>query len=113
MAITTLASYKTFYGITGTDQDAQISAFIPVVEEEYLNYRNAPFDENPAGTIVYPNGSETVANMMIKFNLALFDDDHRTVNSERIGSYSVGYAGASNAYPKSITGKIKQYARGF
>lgn len=44
MAITTLSQYKLIKGITGTAQDAQIEALIPLVESDYLNIRNRPFD---------------------------------------------------------------------
>ena len=44
MAITTLNQYKLIKGITGTAQDAQITAMIPLVESDYMNIRNRPFD---------------------------------------------------------------------
>ena len=44
MAITTLTQYKLIKGITGTAQDAQITAMIPLVESDYLNIRNRPFE---------------------------------------------------------------------
>lgn len=109
MAITTLADYKLFYGIVDTTNDVKITDLIPVVEEEYLDIRNIPFDEDPADTIVYPTGSGTVANMMINFQLSLIDDNGRAATSEKIGSYSISYASAASAYPKSITSKIKKY----
>ena len=44
MPITTLAQYKLIKGITGTAQDAQITAMIPMVESDFLSIRNRPFD---------------------------------------------------------------------
>ena len=44
MPITTLNQYKLIKGITGTAQDAQITAMIPLVESDYMNIRNRPFD---------------------------------------------------------------------
>ena len=44
MAITTLNQYKLIKGITGTDKDAQITAMIPLVESDYRNIRNRPFE---------------------------------------------------------------------
>lgn len=113
MAITTLAGYKTFYNISDTTKDVQISALIPVVEQEYLDVRNVPFEEDPADTIVYPVGSDVVANMMINFQLSLIEDNGRVASSEKIGSYSISYEGSSggSGYPSSITGKIKRYTR--
>lgn len=111
MAITTLADYKLFYGIADTTNDVKIADLIAVVEAEYLDYRNIPFDEDPADTIVYPSGSGTVANMMINYQLSLVDDNGRSVASEKLGSYSVNYGGAYNSYPSSITSKIKRHTR--
>lgn len=113
MAITTLESYKAFYGITKTTNDVKIESLIPVVEQEYLDIRNVPFEEEPADTIVYPTGAETVANMMIKYQLSLIEDKGRTASSEKIGSYSISYEsnGGFGSYPASLTGKIKRYTR--
>ena len=44
MAITTLSNVKSILGITSTADDAQITALIPQVEEDYINIRNKPFD---------------------------------------------------------------------
>ena len=44
MAITTLANVKTVLQISSTLQDTLISAMIPLVEDDYMNIRNKPYD---------------------------------------------------------------------
>lgn len=61
MAITTKAKVKTILGITGTTQDALIEALIPLVESDFLNIRNAPWDTKVYGERVgVGNGTQKI-----------------------------------------------------
>lgn len=63
MAITTLAQAKTILGITGTTQDALITALIPMVEADYLAIRNRPFDIG--ATLTINTGAGATGNITV------------------------------------------------
>ena len=108
MAITTLSNVKTALAITGNTQDARISALIPMVESDYLNIRNKPFNLDIYGDIEYPAGSELTAIKMISWQLNNTNSFGKT--SESLGDYSVSYqTNGFSEYPASITGAIKKY----
>lgn len=48
MAILTLSEYKALAGITGADQDAQINAFLPLVEDAVRQYTERKFGDTDA-----------------------------------------------------------------
>lgn len=111
MAITTLEKTKILFGITTSTYDTRITALIPLIEEEYLEIRNKPFETDELENIVYPQNSELTAIKMIGYNL--FNINNLYKSSESLGDYSVsfqGTAGTSN-YPASITGAIRKFAR--
>ena len=116
MAITTLQDVKDYLCITDTSQDAKIEALIPYVEQVYLDIRNAPWDVDNMGDIVYPIGSNITAAEMIGFKLQQSkDSDFRIVSGESLGSYSVSYSDTGSTwkgFPASITSSIKKYIRG-
>ena len=117
MAITTLNKVNTILGLSG--QDDLVSALIPLVEEEYLNIRNRPFDiaqvitgaELTVGDpdTVYPIGAEMTAIQMIGYRIA--KRSSQGVASESLGDHSISYEAVSGGveYPKSITGSIKRF----
>jgi hypothetical protein len=113
MAITTLEQVKLVLGIEGTDKDDQVSALIPMVEQDYLIVRNKPFDVDDDGDTVYPDGAEYTAILMIEHCLLAkpMQGTYGSVQSESLARYSVTYASVDGMYPKNITGRIKRYAR--
>ena len=109
MAITTLAEVKTFLGITGSSKDARINLLIPAVEADYLNIRNAAFDEDSNDDIEYPDGANITACQMIGFMLSEESKTGNQFQSESIGKWSRSNSDMFMGYPKAITGKIKRY----
>lgn len=116
MAITTLQDVKDYLGITDTSQDAKIEALIPYVEQIYLDIRNAPWDVDDMGDVVYPIGSNITAAEMIGYKLKQSSDsEFRIVGSESLGSYSVSYVDTGSTwkgFPASYVSGIKKYIRG-
>lgn len=112
MAITTVDAVKDYLGIATTDLDAKINTLIPFVESVYQQVRNAPFDTDDSGNVLYPSGSDITAAQMIGYLLSQ-DSDQRFVSATSIGSYSVSYANATSkhGFPPEITSQIKRYTR--
>jgi hypothetical protein len=107
MAITTLTQVKTILQISGTDQDALIEELIPLVEEQYLEIRNMPFETDSAGT-VYPPGAALTAVQMVGYQLQA--RQHATgKTSENLGDYSYTMGEVDGGYPDSITMQIRRY----
>ncbi len=111
--ITTLPRVKLALGIEGTDQDNYLNLLIELVEADYLNIRNKPFDLDDEGKTVYPDGAESVAIRMISYHLTVCTDAG-IVASESLSRHSRSYqahsgSGASAFYPVTITGGIKRY----
>ena len=130
MATLDLAFVKDWLNIPTltTDYDAKITALLPVVTEDYLVVRNAPWEIDP-DTVdgdgefvdVYPVGFEITCSEMIGYkltptSLAAFApvENVGDIKSEKIGTYSVSYKdnATSQGYPKSITTGIRRYIRG-
>jgi len=105
MAVITLAEYKTLAGITGTDKDAQITALIPLVEDDIIAICNYDFGQ---GTVDedFPAGMKLYASQMITFQIANAGKV-ATMQSESIDGYSYTRAdvGASG-YPATIESGI-------
>ncbi len=111
MAITTLEKTKIVLGINDNRYDTRINTLIPMIEEEYLEIRNKPFETDELNNIVYPANAELTAIKMVGYNL--FNISNLNKKSESLGDYSVSFQdtiGTSN-YPASITGAIKKFAR--
>lgn len=103
-------SIKSFLGITDETQDNKISALLPLLIEQYKNIRNAPFDVDKYGTILFPPGFEATIAMMYDY---LTNSGSKDISSESIGSYSVSYKDKGDfGYPSSIISTIKRYIRG-
>ncbi len=107
MAITTLENVKILLGISDTSQDDKINLYIPLVESDYLNIRNKPFDTDTNDDIVYPTGSELTSIKMIAFNLQRINS--QGVRSESLGEYSVSFSDVG-VYPEDIIKHIKKFA---
>ena len=96
MPITTLSQYKLIKGITGTAQDAQIEALILLVESDYLNIRNRPFDTGitikvTAGATVTGDLEFTYAGSTVL--IAVEAGDTTPVVAHRIGLVLGGHVG--------------------
>ena len=110
MAIITLATYKALSGIKDTEQDEQIEALIPMVEEDFLVIRSKPFGKKADGSIAYPQGATFAAAEMVSFKLQSLRGNVGTA-SEGAGKYSHTYDPArSRGYPDYIIRKIRSYA---
>jgi hypothetical protein len=105
MAVITLAEYKTLAGISGTTQDALITALIPLVEDDIVAICNYAFGQ---GTVDedFPDGMKLYATQMITFQIANAGKV-ATMQSESIDGYSYTRAdvGASG-YPATIESGI-------
>ena len=109
--IITLCQYKSIAGITDTSKDTQISALIPIVEDDYLAIRGKAFETDSEGHTVYPEGSLGTAAEMISYKL-LTAKGGVGVTSETIGDYSVGLSSdLLRGYPRSTVQKIRRFAR--
>lgn len=115
MPIISLEKYKILAGIPQEDttQDEKIKVYIDIVESDYLNIRNKPFNtvtnaETGQEEIVYPNGAEFTAFEMLQYKLD--GTGKNGVISESIGNYSYSLASNNNDYPDNITRKIKKWA---
>lgn len=110
MAIITLTTYKALAGIKGTEQDDQIEALIPMVEEDFLMIRSKPFGKKGDGSIIYPQGATFAAAEMISYKLQSLRGNVGTA-SEGAGKYAHTYDPArSRGYPDYIVQKITSYA---
>jgi hypothetical protein len=101
MAVITLAEYKTLAGISGTTQDALITALIPLVESDIIAICNYDFGAGTADED-FPAGMKLYASQMITYQIAS-SGKVPTMQSESIDGYSYTRAeiGASG-YPASI-----------
>jgi len=105
MAVITLAEYKTLAGITGTDKDAQITALIPLVEDDIIAICNYDFGQ---GTVDedFPAGMKLYASQMITFQIANAGKV-ATMQSESIDGYSYTRASVgASGYPATIESGI-------
>jgi len=100
MAVITLAEYKTLKGITGTAQDAQISALIPIVQDEIITFCNQDWD---AGTVDedFPDNLKGVSADMISYRIAGALSSGKKSESIDDYSYTRDTIGDSG-YPMSI-----------
>jgi len=110
--IITLEEFKTLAGITDDTLDPQISALIPVVEDDYLAIRNKPFDVDAAtGESIYPAGSRMAAAEMISYKLLTLRGKVGA-SYEMIGGYSMSLTTDLVAgYPKGIVSRVKRFGR--
>ena len=105
MAVITLAEYKTLAGITGTDKDAQITALIPIVEDDIIAICNYDFGQGTADED-FPDGMKLYASQMITFQIANAGKV-ATMQSESIDGYSYTRAAVgSSGYPATIESGI-------
>ena len=105
--IVTRETVKTILQITDTSQDALIDVLIPLVEEDYLNIRNLPFDTDEFGDIIYPKGAGLHAALMVGYHLQAARNAGG-MQSESLGDYSYT-RGMGNDYPVQVIGGIRRF----
>ena len=111
MAVITLAEYKTLAGITGTTQDARITAYIPMVQSDIVEMCKYDFGQGTADED-FPDGMKLYASQMITILLADSGKVH-TMQSESIDGYSytraeVGASGWPLTIENGITSKWRR-----
>jgi hypothetical protein len=104
VAVITLAEYKAIRGITSTSQDAQISALIPIVQDEIVTFCNQDFNQNTPEEN-FPANLKGVAADMITFTLGGGITGGKKSESIDGYSYSLDDIGDSG-YPKGIEKKL-------
>jgi hypothetical protein len=105
MAVITLAEYKTLAGISGTTQDALITALIPLVEDDIIAICNYDFGQGTADED-FPDGMKLYASQMITFQIAN-SGKVATMQSESIDGYSYTRAAVgASGYPATIESGI-------
>ena len=106
MAVITLAEYKTLAGITGTDKDAQITALIPLIEDDIIAICNYDFGQGTADED-FPEGMKLYAAQMITYQRTAAGNV-ATMQSESIDGYSYSRAEIGRSgYPSSIETGLK------
>lgn len=113
LPIVTRSFVKSYLGITDNSTDVIIDALIKATTAEYLDIRNAPWDEDENGNYIYPDGSDCTISEMVGYRLSTRKNSGKNVTSESIDSYSVSFDSRTfGGYPSTITGMIKKFARG-
>lgn len=107
MAVITLAEYKTLRGITVSTYDAQISALIPIVQDEIIVFCNQDWGAGTADED-FPDGLKSVSANMITYQMSGAQAGGK--KSESIDGYSytkddVGDSG----YPVGIEKGLARY----
>lgn len=107
MSVITLEEYKTLRGITGTTQDARISALIPIVQDEIIAFCNQDWGADTVDE-AFPAGLKSVAANMITYQMSGSQSGGK--KSESIDGYSytredVGDSG----YPVGIEKGLARY----
>ena len=103
MAVITLAEYKTLAGITGIDKDAQITALIPLIEDDIIAICNYDFGQGED----FPEGMKLYAAQMITYQMVAAGNV-ATMQSESIDGYSYSRAEIGRSgYPSSIETGLK------
>lgn len=106
MAVITLEEYKLLAGITGTTQDALITALIPMVQSDIVSICNYDFGEGTDDE-GFPEGMKLYAAQMITYQ-KVAAGNVATMQSESIDGYSYSRAEIGRSgYPSSIETGLK------
>ena len=106
MAVITLEEYKLLAGITGPDKDAQITALIPLIEDDIIAICNYDFGQGTADED-FPEGMKLYAAQMITYQ-SVAAGNVATMQSESIDGYSYSRAEIGRSgYPSSIETGLK------
>lgn len=110
MAVITLAEYKTLRGITDTTQDALISAFIPLVQDDIVQACNYSFGFD-TGAEDFPASLKLIAAQMITYQISA-QKGSSVYQSENIEGYSYTRATVGGSgYPETIEKALAKYRR--
>jgi hypothetical protein len=116
MAIITREEYKQLSNTTDTSLDSMIDLLVPIIEEDFLTIRGAPFELDKDEKKIYPPGAVFTAKLMLDWLLSPESKKALTggKKSETIGkySYSLQEIDGASGYPKAIIGRIETYVRG-
>ena len=107
--IVTREKVKTILRIPDASTDELIDTLIPIIEEQYEEIRNAPFDVDEDENTVYPKGSELTAALMVGYQLNAMRNAGG-MTSESLGDYSYTRAETGGLeYPAQIIGGIRRF----
>jgi hypothetical protein len=99
MAVITLTETKLLLGITDTTKDALITALIPMVEADIIEYTNRQWTDGPDEPI-WPIWMKPAAARMI--NYLMSSQSKNGLTSESIGTYSYTKAQDVGGYPMGL-----------
>lgn len=112
MAIITLAEAKILMGLRADDtsKDAIISLAIGEVEADYLRIRNAAFETDDLGAVLYPPGSKLIAADMLAWVLVTRGSVGIVSRAiESVHETLVSGKDLIQGYPRSIVERITRY----
>lgn len=100
---------KTILRVPDATTDELIDTLIPLIEEQYEEIRNAPFDRDEDDATVYPKGAELTAALMVGYQLSAMRNAGG-MSSESLGDYSYSRAETGGLeYPAQVIGGIRRY----
>lgn len=105
MSITTLSEIKTLLQITDDSKDALITALIPIVESDLLEYLSNGFVDG------YPTALKGYLADMIGFRAK---KDHGIILSETVSRYSVTFSNPADCiagYPSTIMSGLSKWRK--
>jgi len=110
MAVITLAEYKTLRGITDTTQDALISTFIPLVQDDIVQACNYSFGFDTDAED-FPASLKLIAAQMITYQMSA-QKGSSVYQSENIEGYSYTRAAVGGSgYPETIEKALSKHRR--
>jgi hypothetical protein len=101
MALTTLSEVKTLLGITDTASDTRITAYLPIIEDEIIEFCNNDFLDDD-GNEAWPTPLKLYASRMVAYHLSSIKDAGLTGESIGNYSYSRAVSSANAGYPEEI-----------
>lgn len=108
MAVITLAEYKTLRGITDTAQDALISTFIPLVQDDIVQACNNSFGFDTEDE-AFPASLKLIAAQMITYQISA-QKGSSVYQSENIEGYSYTRAAVGGSgYPETIEKALSKH----
>ena len=103
--IITIAEVKTLLQITDSSKDVLITALIPIVESDAMEYLNNDFGGD------YPEALKGYLADMIGYRAK---KDHGIILSETVSRYSVSYGGSTefiDGYPATIMKGLNKWRK--
>jgi hypothetical protein len=128
MAIVTKEFVKNYFGISDNSIDGRIELMIGLVEKDYQSIRNTVFDKDEKGNVVYPDGAEETAALMVMYKISNACKisvsggsvkTEQAVSSESWGDHAISYQNGKDGlnqsgemkyeYPAEIVERIERY----